>query len=105
VLYDPKWEVEIRSDPFSLESLIEWLEKQPSDEIYCYTEPGGCLLSQYFYAAGFGTVNMGPEDFDYGETFQHRAKLPRHFDDIAQGWSRTFGAALCRARATLSARK
>ena len=35
MLYDPKWEKpEVKADPFSLDALIAWLEKQPANGTY-----------------------------------------------------------------------
>jgi len=100
MLYDPKWEVEVKADPFSLDSLIAWLEKQPADVAYDYSCNGHCLLAQYFTEKGFRGVAM------YSELFEHEdgadVMLPPHFDDIAVGvqgnMKLTFGAALRRAR-------
>jgi len=101
MLYDPKWEVEVKADPFSLDTLISWLEKQPAKTAYNYSCNGHCLLAQYFTAMGFVGVAM------YSDVFEHDGapdvKLPPHFDDIAVGepgvsMKLTFGAALWRAR-------
>lgn len=105
MLYDPKWsKPEVKADPFKLETLIAWLEKQPADKPYDYTCNGHCLLAQYFSSYGFSDVNMA------GQRFFHRdgimVDLPKHFNDVACGtvepifsMRRTFGAALERARA------
>jgi hypothetical protein len=99
MLYDKRWDKpEVKSDPFSLESLIAWLEKQPEDKTYCYTDTGQCLLSQYFLSNGFENVAVGPYDFDHGSDFQYKEKLPPSFNEIAQGRPRQFGSALDRAR-------
>jgi hypothetical protein len=113
MLYDPKWEV--KTDPFTLDSLIAWLEKQPADGTYCYDSNGCCILAQYFTAMGFKNVAIGSVKFYHG--LLPRAPLPRaneefpvEFNDIAQSATRTFpfkkwgmnrhtfGAALARAR-------
>ncbi len=103
MLYDPKWESEVKADPFSLSSLVAWLEKQPADKEYCYVDTGRCLLCQYFSAMGFKQVTMTPFDFCHAKG---AANLPDGFDEIAQGNNmdmvRTFGAALARAKAVQS---
>jgi hypothetical protein len=96
MLYDPKWEVEVRAEPFSLESLIAWLEKQPANQSYAWHCQGQCMLGQWLRSIDpqFGEaagnsfqyfVNGAVRDFD-------------HFSDIAVFGETTFGAALERAR-------
>lgn len=84
--------------PFSIESLIAWLEKQPGDKSYFYVSCDQCLLSQYFTACGFENVKMGIDTFDFGPRLREHAGLPEHFNDIGFQHPRTFGAALERAR-------
>jgi|SRR5882672_9604510 len=88
--------IETKADPFSLDTLIAWLEKQPADKVYCYIDNGRCLLAQYFKEMGFKNALIGPYDFDCEGA--NSVKLPRHFNEISQRWDRTFGAALKRAR-------
>jgi hypothetical protein len=100
MLYDPKWE--LRHDPFALPSLIAWLEGQDPLEDYCYSSTGECLLARYFTARGFNKVIMAAGFFYHWPrpTAQYEiTHLPPHFNDIAKGKVRTFGAALDRARA------
>ena len=105
MLYDHKrWDKSgINADPFKLKTLIEWLEKQPASKKYEFTDCAGCALAQYFESYGFGGINMGTEDFDYGEDFEHTIALPIGWNDLVNpneyppGWN-TFGAALQRAR-------
>lgn len=110
MLYDKRWDktTEVKSDPFSLDTLIAWLEKQPADTVYCYFDGGTCLLAQYFTAMGFEGVEMRPRDFDHVGAYG--IELPRRFNMIAinRDFSYrsltdaeneyTFGAALDRAR-------
>ena len=99
---------EPKHDPFTLESLVAWLEKMPGDEVYCYTDSGRCLLSQYFSEMLGRPVSITNSYWRFEESFQ-RLPLPKRFDDIAvgeglsDGW--TFGAALTRARAALASQK
>lgn len=112
MLYDKRWDrTEVKSDPFSLESLIAWMEKQPSDETYCFTNWGGCLLAKW--TQSMDPLASPPEKlsreqptgFHYAVNGQV-ADLTA-FQKIASGtglgspnW--TFGAALERARAALA---
>lgn len=76
-----------KADPFSLDSLIAWLEKQPADKPYDW---GGddCLLCQYLEARGFNKFDSyGRFDVDM------RSEVA-----LACGEKATFGAALQRAR-------
>jgi hypothetical protein len=45
MLYDKRWEKpEVKADPLTLESLIAWLEKQPSHKKYDFHNcEGKCL--------------------------------------------------------------
>jgi hypothetical protein len=100
MLFDPKWQ--LRHDPFSVASLIAWLERRNPLDDYCYSSTGECLLARYFAECGFNNVIMAAHFFYH---FPHRGgayetmPLPPHFNDIAKGKVRTFGAALKRARA------
>lgn len=99
MLYDPKWDQQTKADPFTLISLIAWLEKQPSDETYCYTSIGHCLIAQYLNAHGIRTDNVNPSYYFDERNGSH--PLPAAFNEIANGCSTggdTFGAALTRAR-------
>lgn len=103
MLYDKRWDakVEQKAEPFSLGSLIAWLEKQPKDEVYCWNNVGECLMGQYarhidplshFFPFANSTdlykYVIDGKIVDFGE-----------FGKIASETPRTFGAALKRARA------
>jgi hypothetical protein len=99
MLYDPQWGQ--RRDPFSLASLIAWLERKEPLEAYCYSSTGECLLARYFSERGFTRVIMAASYFYHfprADGLYETAPLPPHFNDIAKGSVRTFGAALARAR-------
>ena len=105
MLYDPKWAA--RNDPFALASLIAWLERQDPDRAYCYSSTGECLLARYFRERGFNRVIMAAEFFYHwprADALYEVTPLPPHFNDVAKGKIRTFGAALLRARAMQLAR-
>lgn len=99
MLYDPKWEVKIKPDVFSLENLIAWAEKQPADKVYdfwCHR----CYLGQYFEEYGYQIDMIGTGTV----TFRRKKTrpLPPHFNEIAIVEPHTFGAALDRARKALA---
>lgn len=114
MLYDPKWETtETKIDPFSLASLIAWLERQPTDGCYDYTCNGQCLLAQYFTDAGFKNIRMFTDCFMHGKSAPPGVSreeairlgvtyLPDQFNEVASRGNRTFGAALRRARTAAS---
>ena len=101
MLFNPDWsKTETKADPFKLETLIAWLEKQPAGT-YDYTCCKSCLLCQYFTDNGVDFLSVGP---GYLRLHDYSSRdLPQSFDDVAgilsgkEGW--TFGAALERARA------
>lgn len=89
MIYDPKWEVETKADPLTLESLIAWLEKQPAEKKYCYMHDGICLAAQYNQSIGRKYETYIKEDGSFDAALEL----------IASGGKWTFGAALERARA------
>lgn len=102
MLYDPKWEkTETKADPLTTKALIAWLEQQPADKEYCYTEPGSCLLAQYLHHVFGFEVLIDRHSFDLFDGDNHvvrSAAPPTDWADIAIARPRTFGAALERAR-------
>lgn len=116
MLYDKRWDKqsETKGDPFTLASLIAWLETMPSNRRYCFTHNGQCLLSQYFKFSGFKNVHMFTIGFCHGRrvpkswtlkeatSVRRVVLLPNGFNNIAIACPRTFGAALERARAIAS---
>lgn len=103
MLYSPNWDKqsETKVDPFKLETLIAWLEKQPGDRRYDYTCSGRCLLAQYFTAMGFEDINVQP-GFFFTKKDSATYEFPRTFERVAIEDKLTFGAALLRARAALA---
>ena len=92
---------EVKIDPFTIQSLIAWLEKQPADSPYVYDSPQYCLLYQYFKAAGVDFKSIGPGYIRYSG--EHTEPLPPAFEYTALGRDGekehcTFGKALARAR-------
>jgi hypothetical protein len=88
--------IETKADPFKLGTLIAWLEKQPADKPYCYLSCGECLLANYFTAHGLKRVSLGYNALHHSGGIR---LLPPDFNDIAYYGTRTYGAALDRARA------
>jgi hypothetical protein len=90
-----------KPDPMNLNTLISWLEMQPPEKPYCYTDGGNCLLTQYFTAMGFKKVVMFSHKMNYFDanlSTRVYITLSRDFHDIPLAEPRTFGAALDRAR-------
>ena len=108
MLYDKRWDKpEIKADPFSLESLIAWLETMPADQSYDYACSGQCMMGQWLRSID-PRMELGPGDsYDYivlGERHNFRVR----FQPIASRGNDlsgfTFGAALDRARKALASR-
>lgn len=97
--------LEVRAEPFSLESLVAWLETKDPDETYYYAATGHCLIAQYFTASGikFYAIWCNGWDSKRDDAMIPQHPLPDHFNAVAAGGvGRTFGAALKRARSYLS---
>jgi hypothetical protein len=93
MLWNKDWEkTHIKADPFSLESLIAWVEKQPADTSYNWDSCEDCLVGQYVRAVTGSDSPSG--EVIYRELFPD---LDTYFAVCAEApW--TFGAALDRAR-------
>lgn len=85
-------------DPFTLESLIAWLETKPGDIQYFYAAPDTCLLAQYTEASG-GTFDRNTSFYHIGDAklSADPYKIPDELDRIIRPTPNTFGAALSRA--------
>lgn len=102
MLYDPKWEKpEVKADPFKLESLIAWLEKQPAAATYNYTHSSECLVAQYLQDNGVAKFDLTPLEVDgLGWDYIAAGRSGLTCSECEQEvWS--FGAALERAREQL----
>lgn len=94
------FEIETKHAVFSLEGLIAWLEKQPPETTYRYTNSSSCLLTQWHRAFGIKRDSNG----DYPTGVPYRigtwgfsvAAGPQSSNDPSI-W--TYGAALERAKA------
>lgn len=115
MFFDPtcKPQTETKADPFTLASLIAWLEQQPHARHYVFCQFNECLLGQWLRssdpAARSALADEAPSGFFYrahGKTVDLTA-----FKEIVTGRSHadhsghTFGAALERARAALSSQQ
>lgn len=102
MLWNPKFDkpAETKTNPFTLESLIAWLETMPADTEYPYMNVQECIACQYLQAHGYQRPWEGP---DAGLALYARAMGGEdNYFKIAQSGRWTFGAALERARAALA---
>lgn len=77
-----------KADPYKLETLITWLEKQPAHRRYNFLNcDGACLIDQYL---GKNTSTRKYLEFCSATNWDRSIACP---------YPRTFGAALSRARA------
>ena len=80
---------------FSLQGLIAWLETQPAETEYEYTNTSDCLLCRYFKARGVPVSYMGGVRW-----FDHTGNAHPLPDGLrAAPHAHTYGAALARAKA------
>jgi hypothetical protein len=95
MLYDKRWDKSVDlGNPFSLESLIAWLEKQPAAAVYDWSQPRSCLLGQWCQFNGLIDAAVGDKSLEIG-TYDRGRNI---FFKIAMSEPYTFGAALERAR-------
>lgn len=103
MLYDPKWEKTVKSDPFTIEALIGWLERQPAEDKYNYNDcRGGCLFGLYMTTLGISWKEAGASCvvYDNPDIYHDFRQLVYQAVATCPPW--TFGAALDRARAISS---
>ena len=110
MLYDPKWEKKIKTevDPFSLHTLIAWLETQNPATTYSYLDIDGCPLARYFRAHGFHGAFCGATKFNYFNWWcfwwpLRKGRIPHEFNEAVICGPKTYGGVLERARAALAA--
>lgn len=92
-------EVEVKADPFKLETLIAWLETKNPAEEYQYSNNYKCCLAQYFQAHGYPHACLSSAAVYLNGPFGKRTPLPHGFNKSAMQFDRTFGGALRMARA------
>src|SRR5882757_18943 len=73
-----------------LDSLIKWLERQPTDGTYIYSSSRDCLMARYFTAKGLKNVGVVPCKFKAdrpgtGGFIVDHQPLPVGWEEIAQG--------------------
>lgn len=101
MLNNPQWQKTLetaRAVEFSREHVIAWLETQPADGAYCYTDTGECLIAKYLTFLGHTRVSVGALGC-YNSDRISRTQAPRFLYEAAVQSPRTFGAALDRVRA------
>jgi hypothetical protein len=99
MLYNKDWEkTHIKADPFSLESLIAWLEKQPASTEYDWDDCAVCLVGKYI------TAITGDENPSGVTIYAKMFSSLEEYSDVASVRPWTFGAALGRARKALAER-
>ena len=97
MLYNKNWDYKVKADPFSLESLIAWLEKKPPETSYDYCEIGDCLVARYLKAMGVKRFELSPCEL---ALLGWKYIVQNYGAKSEDEW--TFGAALERARAALT---
>lgn len=101
MLFNLNWkQPEIKADPFSLDALIAWLEKQPGEGKYEYTDSDRCMVAQYLKASRAQRYDLTPGELveiGWAEIAVGPGGLSCEDCRALGVW--TFGAALERARA------
>ena len=103
MLYDPKWNYVANPLEADLNDLISWLEAQPSDETYDYTNSENCLLCRFLKSRGLSDPVVNSTHW-YAYSDGPGVQLPPDFDQIARGYmfgwryELTYGDALRRAK-------
>lgn len=92
----------LEADPFSLEALVAWLEKQSRGLNYNYRCGDHCLIAQYLKSTGHGDCLLGGSFWYDQNNIRH--DLPERINRIAVSKPWTLGAALQRALALRSDR-
>lgn len=95
-------EAQTKADPFTLESLIAWLEKQPANMTYEYMNCAGmCLLGQYMTSIGvdwFDGPIEGKSCSPYSNFVVKFKSRGIEIQNVASSAPYTIGGALKRAR-------
>lgn len=106
MLYDPKWEVQVKADPLTLETLVEWLETQNPAAPYNFYCAGECMVGQWVKSVD-QKARPAKKDGWGADYYLVHGKIENlhRFVSIANSGEEngmTFGAALERARAALA---
>lgn len=97
MFFDPTCKPETKADPFSLDSLIAWLEKQPANKTYDFGDIRGCLACRYIQSTGISDRPW--ESYPGRRPYRDVFGGMEGYTAIAYTGRHTFGAALQRARA------
>jgi hypothetical protein len=98
MLYDPKWD--IKTKPYSLAAFIGWLELQPKNGKYEFTDNHNCALAKWMRSMG-GKPSKEPLLDSYHYVIAGKTVHLKQFAEIVADGEHTYGAALKRARAAL----
>lgn len=98
MLYDTRWDANVKADPLKIETLVAWLEQQHPKAEYCYEDTAVCLLAKYFGQSEGKDVNCtGTMVVRFEDGTDIIFPVSWH-NKIAEPTPHTFGAALKRAR-------
>ena len=97
--FDGKNFTETKLEPFSLDDLIAWLETQPKNTAYDFTDPEQCLWAHYTIARGGKVFPTG--EYRIGECTIPSIRQEIWRRDVANGPDMVdrYGDALSRALA------
>jgi hypothetical protein len=104
MLWDPSKD-KPRVEPLSLEGLVQWLETQPPETKYKYTQIYDCLWARYMQAIGNEKIEFNNEEFPDG--VNEVVQAPTHLGykggiDDNERWN--YKAALERGKKVLAKR-
>jgi hypothetical protein len=95
---DEKAPGEIKIEP-SIKTMLAWVEKQPPEKQYVYSDETGCACAQFADAIGRGAEWANRPLGALDDLFLACGKsVWRQLDHIACPWPRTFGALAERLR-------
>jgi hypothetical protein len=101
MLYDKRWEKPEVKTSGHMYRLVSWLEKQPANKAYDYTNPINCGYAQYLRSYGiFAAVSPWVWVGFWLGIIPVAWRIPPGVDDLLNDGNilETFGAALERAR-------
>jgi hypothetical protein len=95
-----------KPEDLTIESVVKWLEKQPSNRAYDYRNAYGCLAQQYNKSIGreYPVLQLAKQlradglPLIMGEVEYRLSPFDKKLENIAKQQPRTFGAALERAK-------
>tara|TARA_R110000823_G_scaffold39872_2_gene106237 strand:+ start:838 stop:1149 length:312 start_codon:yes stop_codon:yes gene_type:complete len=90
----------VKPDVFSLEGLAAWLETQDGETKYDFCDAGSCLITAWHVAHGHHKITAS--QYSSGIYLWSEQEPDTVWSDIAQGYPRTYAAALDRCRALIA---